>query len=247
VRSNWHLFLWLENGNDIWVLQFGAVESGLVVGLENFHLDAEHSLSEEDVSNGGVDVLADWVTGVDHHTVDEFHGFRSLASDLTGDDNLATAGTVLHDESEHTVGGSSDGQTAEELVSEGLGLGDGGKASVGNSLDVEVDGTLLGAPSLVDDSGQFANSSGLLSENLTGSGGDDDDFAGFALSDDDATVAILSKLALEELVEFGLEHTISNKQVFLRYRPSLHLRFLSHFRWIRCYFFGLLSFSVSST
>jgi len=180
------------------------------------------------VSNGGVDVLPDWVTRVDHHTVDELHSLGSLSSDFTGDDDLATSGTLFHDESENTVGGSSDGEASEKLVSEALGLGDGGEASVGNSLDVEVDLALLVAPSLVDNSGELTDSSGLLAENLRRSGGDDDDFASLGLSDDDAGVSILSELSLEELVELGLEETVSHEKVLFGDWPSSRLS-LSHF------------------
>jgi len=207
------LLLWLQDGDNIWVLELWSVHAGLVVWLENLHLNTEHSLSKEDVSDGGVDVFPGWVTGVDHHTVDELHGLSSLASDFTADDDLATSSALLHDESEDTVGGSSDGKTAEELVSEGLGLGDGAQASVGNSLDVEIDLTLLVAPSLVDDSGELSNSSGLLTQNLAWSSGDDDDLASLGLSDDDAGVSILGELSLEELVELSLEETVSDEEV----------------------------------
>jgi len=221
------LFLWLQDGDDIWVLELWSVHAGLVVGLENLHLDTEHSLSEENVSHGGVDVFPGWVTGVDHHTVDELHSLRSLASDLTADNDFATSSTLLHHESEDTVGGSSDGKTAEELVSEGLGLGNGAQASVGNSLDVKIDLALLVAPSLVDDSGELSNSSGLLAENLAWSGGDDDDLAGLRFSDDDTGVSILGELSLEELVELGLEETVSDEEMLFGDWPCGSLS-LSH-------------------
>jgi len=235
---NWgNFFFRLQDGNNIGVLLLGAVESGIIVGLENLDLDSQYSLSEEDVSDSGVYVVLDGVTRVDHHTVDKLHGLCSLASDFTGDDDFAASGAVLHDESENTIGGSSDGETSEELVSEGFSLGDCGETSVGYSLDVEVDLALLVAPSLVDDSGELPDSSGLLSEDLAGSGGDDDNFASLGLSYNDAAVSILGKLSLEELVEFSLEHTISDKEVLFGNHPGLDLRVgRCH---DRCYFFGL--------
>jgi len=221
------LFLWLQDGNDVWVLELWSVHAGLVVWLENLHLNTENSLSEEDVSNGGVDVFPDWVTGVDHHTVNKLHSLRSLASDLTADNDLATSSTLLHHESEYTVGGSSDGKATEKLVSEGLGLGDSAQTSVSNSLDVKVDLALLVAPSLVDDSGEFTDSSGLLAENLAWSSGDDDNFAGLRFSDDDTGVSILGELSLEELVEFGLEETVSDEEMLFGNWPCGSLS-LSH-------------------
>jgi hypothetical protein len=66
------------------------------------------------------------------------HGLGSGSSQLTGDDDLATLGAGLHDESEDTVAGSSNGETTEELVSEGLGLSNGGKSSVLDLLGIEL-------------------------------------------------------------------------------------------------------------
>jgi len=218
-----YFLLWLQDGNDIWVLELWSVESGLIVRLQNLDLHAKHTLSEEDVSNSGVDVLSYWVTTVDHHTVNELHGFGTLTTDFTADDDFAAASTLLHDESKNTVGGSSDGQASEQFVAEGLGLGNGGKTAVGNSLDVKIDLALLVAPSLVDNSGEFPDSTGLLAQHLTWSGSDDDDLAGLALSDDDSTVAVLGELSLEELVEFGLEETVAHEEVLLGDWPGLRL------------------------
>ena len=68
-------------------------------------LDAEDTLPQEDVTAGSVDVVVTRVTGVDHQPVDEFHGLSPLTTQLAGNDNLATLGAALHDETEHTVAG----------------------------------------------------------------------------------------------------------------------------------------------
>jgi len=198
--------------------------------FQNLHSDAQNTLSEQDVSNGGVDVFPGWVTGVDHHTVDEFHTFRSLASDFTGDDDFATSGALFHDESKNTVGGSSDGKASKEFVSERFGLSDGGETSVGDSFDVKIDLSLFMSPSFVDNGGKFSDSSSFFSEDLGWSGGDDDDFAGLGFSDDDAGVSVLGKFPLEELVEFGFKETVSDEEVFLGDWPTGLLSLsLSHF------------------
>jgi len=203
------------------------------VRFQDLNSDAQNTLSEENVSYGGVDVFPGWVTGVDHHTVDEFHAFRSLSSDFTGDNDFATSSTLFHDESENTVGGSSDGEASEEFVSEGFGLSDGGETSVSDSFDVKIDLTLFVSPSFVDDGGQFSNSSSFLAEHLGWSGGDDDDFAGLGFSDDDAGVSILGEFSLEELVEFGFKETVSDEEVFLGDWPTGLLSLsLSHFYWV---------------
>merc|ERR1711879_408976 len=168
-------FFWLQDGNNIWVLDLWSVQSTFVVRFENLDFDSQNTLSEEDVSDGGIDVSKTfgWETGVDHHTVGEFHTFGSLSSDFTGDDDFATSSTLFHN------------------VSKRFGLSDSGETSVGNSFDVQVDLTLFVSPSFVDDGGQFPDSSGFFSQNLTWSGGDDDDFASFRFSDDNSRVSIL--------------------------------------------------------
>ena len=43
-------------------------------------LEADNTLAEENVTDGDVNVLGDWVTGVDHETVSEFHGLGTLTT-----------------------------------------------------------------------------------------------------------------------------------------------------------------------
>ena len=74
-------------------ISFGRSETDLssgVVGEHNLDFESDDTLSEHDVSDGGVDVLGDGVTGVDHESVGELHGLRSLASQFAGDDDFAT-------------------------------------------------------------------------------------------------------------------------------------------------------------
>jgi len=216
LLDGWGDFLlWLQDGDNIWVLFFWTVHAGLVMRFQNLHFNTNDTLSQENVSNSGVNVRFDWVTGMDHHTVNEFHTLRSLSSDFTGNNNFATSGTLFHDESKDTVGGSSDSETSEKLVSERFGLSDSGHTSVGNSFDVEIDLALFVAPSFVDDGGQFSNSSSFFSQNLTWSGGDDDDFAGLGFSDDQARVSVFSEFSGEKFVHFGFEETISDEEMFL--------------------------------
>ena len=66
-------------------------------------LDSKDTLSEENVSACDIDVVVGWVSGVNHQTVDELHGLCSLSSQLAGNDNLATLGAGLHDETEDSV------------------------------------------------------------------------------------------------------------------------------------------------
>ena len=66
-------------------------------------LDSKDTLSEENVSACDIDIVVGWVSGVNHESIDELHGLGSLSSKLAGNNNLATLGTGLHDETEDSV------------------------------------------------------------------------------------------------------------------------------------------------
>ena len=88
--GDWLLFLWLSDLNNIWVWSLWSDLSSWIVWQHDFDLETDNTLSEEDVTDGGVDVFGDWVTGVDHKTVSELHGLSSLTSKFTRDDDFAT-------------------------------------------------------------------------------------------------------------------------------------------------------------
>ena len=153
-----------------------------------------------------------WLTRVDHETISELHALRTSSTQLSRNDNLATLGTALHDESEDTIACSANRQTVEELVSEGLALCDGGKTTVLDLSSVEGDGVLGELESLLDEGGEFADSTSLLAEDFLGVGCADDDIGdGGCDSDFDTRVSLLSQLALEELVQFCVEDTIGHE------------------------------------
>ena len=82
---------------------------------------------------------------------------------------------------------------------------------------VQGDGVLGELESLLDEGGKFADSSSLLAENFLGMGCTDDDVGdGGSDSDFDTRVPLLSKLALEELVQFCVEDTIGDELSPLR-------------------------------
>jgi len=142
-------------------------------------------------------------------TYSELHGLGTGGAQLARDDNLATLGTRLHDETEDTVACSADGETVEELVSEGLALGDSGETTVLDLGGVERYRVLGELEALLDQRGELADAAALLAEDILGVGGADDDVGdGRGDADLDTGVTLLSKLALEELVELGVEDTV---------------------------------------
>ena len=106
----------------------------------------------------------------------------------------------------------SDGQSSDELVSEGLGLGDSAQTSDCDLLSVQLDRSLGEAEPLLNDSGQFADPAALLAQNVLGSGCHDDDLGpGGGDSDLDAGVTIFGQLASQELVQLGFENAVCDK------------------------------------
>jgi hypothetical protein len=164
------------------------------------------------VTGSVVDEVLCWLTRVDHETISELHALGTSSTQLSGNNNLTTLSTTLHDESEDAIACSANRQTVEELVSEGLALCDGGETTILDLGGVEGDGVLGELESFLDQGGKFANSSSLLTENFLGVGCADDDIGdGGCDSDFDTRVSLLSQLALEELVQFCVEDTIGDE------------------------------------
>ena len=53
--------------------------------------------------DGVVNELLGGLTGVDHEAVGELHGLGTGSTELARDNDLATLGTGLHDETEDTI------------------------------------------------------------------------------------------------------------------------------------------------
>jgi hypothetical protein len=142
-------------------------------------------------------------------TYSELHGLGTGSTKLSADNDLATLGTALHDETQHTIAGTADGETIEKLVSEGFALSDGRETAVLHLGSVQRDGVLGEFEALLDQRGKFANATALLAEDFLCMGGADDDIGdGGGDADFDARVAFLGEFALEEFIEFGVENTV---------------------------------------
>lgn len=193
----------------------GLLGTGLALGVGAAHdldLDTEDTLAKQDVSCRTVDEVLSGLTGVDHEAVGELHGLGTGGAELSGNNDLATLGTGLHDETEDTVAGTADGKTVEELVAEGLALSDGGETTVLDLGGIEGDGVLGELETLLDQAGELTDAATLLSEDLLGVCGADDDIGdGRGDADLDAGVALLGQLTLEELVQLGIENTVSDE------------------------------------
>ena len=206
------LLLGLDNGDSVRESLLGTGLALRVGAAHDLDLDTQDTLSEENVTGSVVDEVLGGLTRVNHEAVGELHGLGTGSTELTRDNNLTTLGTRLHNETEDTIAGTSNGKTVQKLVSEGLALSDGGETTVLDLGGVEGDGVLGELESLLDERGELANAAALLTENLLGVGGSDDDVGnGGGDADLDAGVTLLSELALEELVKLGVEDTVSDE------------------------------------
>jgi len=210
--DNGLLSLWLNDGDGVWEGLLWSRLSFWVRSAHDLDLDTEDTLAEENVAGGGIDEVLGWLTRVDHEAIGELHGLGTGSTELTRDDNLATLGAGLHDEAEDTIASTADSETVEELVAEGLALGDGGKTTVLDLGGVEGDRVLWELEALLDQGCELANATALLAENFLGVGCADDDVGdGWGDADFDSGVSLFSKLALEELVQLGVENTVSDE------------------------------------
>lgn len=210
--ENGLLFLGFVDGDGVWER---LLRAGLAVRVRATHdldLDTQDTLAEQDVTSGSVDEVLGGLTRVDHEAVGELHGLGTSGTELSGDDDLATLGAGLHDEAEDTIACTTDGQTVEELVAEGLALSDGGQATVLDLGGVQRDRVLGELEALLDQGGELADAAALLTEDFLGLGCADDDVGdGRGDADLDAGVTLFSELALEELVELGVEDTVGDE------------------------------------
>ena len=113
-----------------------------VVRQHDLHLDAKNALAHEHMANRFVDVVLFWLTGGDQVAIFELHHLRALCAELPADDHLAAFSAVLHDEADDAIARTPHRETAEELVTEGLGLRHGATRAVLDALREELDAVL---------------------------------------------------------------------------------------------------------
>jgi len=216
------LFLGVDDGDGIGEGLLGTGLAFWVAATHDLDLNTQNTLSEEDVAGSSVDEVVDGLAGVDHEAVSELHALCSSSTQLARNNHLATLGTALHDESQHTVACSSHGQTVQQLVSERFALGDGRETAVLDLGGIEGNAVLGELESLLDERGEFADSSTLFAQDFLGVCRPDDDVGDCRRdSNFNAGVALLGQLALEELVQLGIENTVGNELASLGDRSLL--------------------------
>jgi len=142
----------------------------------NLHFNTKNALSKENVANGHIDVLLGGVAAVDHQPVDELHRLGSLPTKFPGNDHLAALGARLHDESQDAVAGASDGQTADQLVTERLGLSDRAETASCHLFGVELDGAIGIVEALLHDGSELTDALAFVAQYVLRARGENDDF-----------------------------------------------------------------------
>ena len=98
------------------------------------------------MSNGSVDIVVGDVSSLEHEAVLELHGLGTLGTKLAADLDFDSLGAIVHDEAQHSVAGTAHSQTCQQLVLDRLALGSSAKSSVVHALGVQLDGSILEAP-----------------------------------------------------------------------------------------------------
>ncbi len=107
-------------------------------------------------------------------TYGEFHALGPSGPQLPRNHHLASLGSALHDETQHTIARSPHRESIEQLVAERFALGDGGQTAVLHLGGVEGDGVFGELEAFLDERGQFADAAPLLAEDFLGVCGADD-------------------------------------------------------------------------
>merc|ERR1719474_791211 len=72
-----------------------------------------------------VNVVIDWISRMNHQSINKLHSLSSLTSKLATDNNFATFCTTFHEKSKDTITCPSYSQASDKLVTEGFSLCNG--------------------------------------------------------------------------------------------------------------------------
>jgi len=201
------------NDNDVGELfGNGALDGGIVGRQQNADLNTQNTLAEENVANSAVYEIGGGLTSTQHVTITELHALGTLGTEFTRYYYLATFSLVFHDEPQNTIASPAHSETTQKLVLQVLGLSNGTQSTVHNALSIEFNSAGGEVESLLNNRGELPDATSLVTKNVLGAGGSDDDLsAGRGNTDLYARVALLSELTSQELVKFGEEYTIGDE------------------------------------
>mmetsp|Transcript_12637 Transcript_12637/g.40697 ORF Transcript_12637/g.40697 Transcript_12637/m.40697 type:complete len:267 (+) Transcript_12637:389-1189(+) len=176
------------------------------------HAYAEHALAQSNMPDAHVDVLALRLARLDHVAVRELHLLGARAANLATHGALHTFGAALHHEADDTIARAADRKATDEFEAQRLALRHCAKAAVGNLLCVQLHRILREVPALLHDRGELTDAAALLSKNILRAGRTDDHLGTHRRHADlDTRVAILSKLARQQLIQLRKEDAIRDE------------------------------------
>jgi hypothetical protein len=101
--SDGSFLLWLQDGDDIGKVVLGTGSASGVIVEHDLDLNTKDTLAKKDVANSSLNEVASGLARVDHETISELHRLGTSSTELARDNNLATLGTRLHNETEDTI------------------------------------------------------------------------------------------------------------------------------------------------
>lgn len=125
--------------------------------------------------------------------------------------------TILHDETQHTIARTTNRKPTNKFITKALSLSDSAETAISDLLNKKLDRVLRECKPLLDDGGKLANTAALLAKHRLRAGSADDHLglrgrhANF-----DAGVALLGKLAGQQFIQLGIQHTVRDKLLLLR-------------------------------
>jgi len=105
------MFLRISDNNGIGDVVVGSNFSFRVIRQHNFDFNSHNTLFEEDVSDGNINEISFRLTGRDHISLFEFHGFSSLLFKFSRNNDFTSfsSGSVFHNSFNDGVSGKSNG------------------------------------------------------------------------------------------------------------------------------------------
>mmetsp|Transcript_33625 Transcript_33625/g.46017 ORF Transcript_33625/g.46017 Transcript_33625/m.46017 type:complete len:202 (+) Transcript_33625:215-820(+) len=185
------------------------------------NLNTKNTLTQKNMSDSLVNIVSGGVSSFDHVSINKLHALSTLSTDLSADDDFTTLGAAVHDESQNTITGTTDCQSHQKLVAERLSLCHSAEGTVLNTLSEKLNGSLRETKAFLDNTGQFTNADGFVTQDILCTSGSDHDFSpGGGHTNLDTGVVILSELTSQEFVQLGIKDTVSNELSFLRHRRN---------------------------
>lgn len=219
--------LWLSDFNSIRERSLDTESTSGVVVEHDSDLNTHNTLLEENVSNSFVHVVKSGLTSGNKVSLFVLHTLGSLLSELSGDDDFTTLGTVLKDTLNDGVGTHSDGNTGEELELKRFSLGSSADTLSLDLVDQEFNGILGVVETLLDEGGKFSDLETFGTNDFVNLGGLDSDLSLDGGNSDFNTGVTLETYCKQkglgnviyssgegsgkELMKFGVEDTVSNE------------------------------------